>query len=216
MRILSLNVGRPRLVRDGNREVLTGIFKASVQGPLMMRPLNLDGDQQADLTVHGGRAKAVYAYPSEHYEFWRGETPEAELPWGMFGENLTTEGIREDEVCIGDRFRIGEALVAVSQPRMPCYKLGIRFGRPNIVKRFLASGRSGIYFSVVEEGLVSSGDPIQCVHRDANEISIADVTRAYTNPATEIPLVRRLVDLEILPPGVHGRFVEALARIPDS
>lgn len=210
MRVVSLNVGRPRLVRDGNRDVTTGIFKAPVPGPLMLRWFNLDGDQQADLTVHGGRAKAVYAYPSEHYEFWRGEFPQSELPWSMFGETLTTEG-REDEACIGDQFRIGEALVAVSQPRMPCYKLGIRFGRPDIVKRFLASGRSGIYFSVVEEGLVNTGDPIQRVHSSPHGISVADVNRAYTRPHAEIPLVRRLVDLEILPPGVHGHFVEALA-----
>jgi MOSC domain-containing protein YiiM len=212
MRIVSLNVGRPRIVRDGNREVSTGIFKAPVQGPLMLRRHNLDGDQQADLTVHGGCAKAVYAYPGEHYEFWRREFPHAELPWSMFGENLTTEGLREDEACIGDQFRIGEALVAVSQPRMPCYKLGIRFGRQDIVKRFLASGRSGIYFSVVEEGLVNTGDAIQCLHRDPNRISIADVNRAYTHPGAEMPLVRRLVDLEILPPGVHGHFVEVLER----
>jgi MOSC domain-containing protein YiiM len=212
MRVLSLNVGRPRIVRDGDREVLTGIFKDPVEGPVLLRRLNLDGDQQADLRVHGGPAKALYAYPSEHYAFWRRERPEAVLPWGMFGENLTTEGLREDDACIGDRFRIGHALVSVTQPRMPCYKLGIRFGQPDIVKQFLASGRSGVYFSVVEEGLVASGDPIQCVHRDSNAISIADVNRAYTRPYAEIPLVRRLVDLEILPPGVHGHFVDALAK----
>jgi len=216
LRILSLNVGRPRTVRDGNRDVTTAIFKAPVHGPLMLRRFNLDGDQQADLTVHGGRAKALYAYPSEHYEHWRRELPDTDLPWSMFGENLTTEGLREDEACIGDRFRIGDALVAVSQPRMPCYKLGIRFGRPDIVKRFLASGRSGIYFSVVEEGLVNSGDSITCVDRDAHRISIADVNRAYVNPHAELPLVRRLVEHEILPPGVHRHFVEALERIPNS
>jgi MOSC domain-containing protein YiiM len=213
LRIVSLNVGQPRIVRDGHRDVATGIFKAPVQGPLMLRRLNLDGDQQADLTVHGGAAKAVYAYPSEHYESWRRELAPAELPWSMFGENLTTEGLREEEACLGDRFRIGDALVAVSQPRMPCYKLGIRFGRPDIVTRFLASGRSGIYFSVVEEGLVDVGDPILGVQRDPNGISIADVNRAYTNPHAEIPLVRRLVDLEILPPRLHGHFVEALERV---
>jgi len=212
MTVLSLNVGRPRIVRDGDREVLTGIFKAPVAGPVLLRRHNLDGDEQADLRVHGGRTKALYAYPSEHYEFWRRELPEAVLPWGMFGENLTTEGLREDDACIGDQFRIGNALVAVTQPRMPCYKLGIRFGRPDIVKQFLASGRSGVYFAVVEEGLVAGGDPIQCVQRDPNRISIADVNRAYTHPHAELPLVRRLVDLEILPPGVHGHFMDALAK----
>ncbi|MEO8258627.1 MAG: MOSC domain-containing protein [Acidobacteriota bacterium] len=212
MSVLSLNVGRPRVVHAGGREVTTGIFKAPVDGPVMLRRFNLEGDQQADLTVHGGRFKALYAYPSEHYAFWRSQLPTADLPWSMFGENLTTEGLREDDACLGDRFQIGEAVVAVTQPRMPCYKLGIRFGRPDIVKRFLASGRSGVYFEVVEEGRITRGDPIQCVHRDPNRISIADVNRAYRDPDADIPLVRRLVDLEILPPGVHGHFVETLGR----
>src|SRR5271154_5773508 len=157
MKILSLNVGLPRTVHDRGRDVTTAIFKAPVQGPVMMRKLNFDGDRQADLEVHGGKNKAVYAYPSEHYEFWRRGFPDMDLPWGMFGENLTTEGLTEENAHIGDHFRIGEAVVAVSQPRLPCFKLGIRFGRPDIIKRFFASGRSGIYFSVVEEGLVGNG-----------------------------------------------------------
>jgi MOSC domain-containing protein YiiM len=213
MRILSLNVGKPRAVLYGDREVLTGIFKSPVPGPLLLRRLNLDGDCQADLSVHGGRTKAVYAYPSEHYEFWRKEFPGQELPWGMFGENFTTEGLLEENACIGDQFQIGEALVKVTQPRMPCFKLGIRFGRPDMVKRFLASRRSGIYFSVIEEGLVNAGDAIERVEQNENCVSVADVNRAYADPENNLPLLRRIVDLEILPQGLHEEFAEELALL---
>jgi MOSC domain-containing protein YiiM len=210
MKILSLNVGLPRKVPYGDREVLTGIFKSPIAGPLLLRRLNLDGDRQADLENHGGRNKAVYAYPSEHYEFWRKELPGAELVWGNFGENLTTEGLAEANACIGDLFRIGEAVVRVTQPRIPCYKLGIRFGRPDMVKRFLLSGRSGIYFSVVEEGLVNIRDTIERVHEDPSRISVADVQRTYVNGRREIPLLRRIVQLETLPPGMRDHFREEL------
>jgi MOSC domain-containing protein YiiM len=210
MKIVSLNVGLPRALRVRDREVTTGIFKSPVPGPVMLRRLNLDGDRQADLENHGGRNKAVYAYPSEHYEFWRGELPGMDLPWGIFGENLTIEGLMEDAACIGDHFRIGEAVVAVSQPRIPCYKLGIRFGRDDIVKRFLASGRSGIYFSVVEEGMVKAGDAIERIHRNEHGISVAEINRAYVHGPENIPLVRRIVGAEILPPGLHRDFVEQL------
>ena len=149
MKIISVNVGLPRLVLRNDEPVSTGIFKEPVAGRVMMRTLNLDGDRQADLSVHGGPEKAVYVYPSEHYEFWKRELPEMELPWGMFGENLTTTGLFETEVNIGDKFRVGTAEVMVTQPRMPCYKLGIRFGRVDIIKRFLISERSGFYLSVL-------------------------------------------------------------------
>ena len=210
MKIISLNVGLPRALRVRDREVTTGIFKSPAADPLMLRRLNLDGDRQADLVNHGGRNKAVYAYPSEHYEFWRRELPGMDLPWGIFGENLTIEGLSEEDACIGDHFRIGEAVVAVSQPRIPCYKLGIRFGRDDIVKRFLASGRSGIYFSVVEEGLVKAGDAIERIHRNEHGISVAEINRAYVHCRENIPLLRRIVKAEILPSGLHGDFVDQL------
>jgi MOSC domain-containing protein YiiM len=213
MRIISLNVGLPRTLPYNGGEVTTGIFKAPVPGPLMLRRLNLDGDRQADLQNHGGRNKAVYAYPSEHYEFWRRELPGMELPWAIFGENLTTEGLREDAACIGDHFRIGEAVVAVCQPRIPCYKLGIRFGRGDMPKKFLASGRSGIYFSVVEEGLVNAGGAIERIHRNESAVTVADVNRAYVHTRANIPLVRRIVSAEILPPGLHQYFLEQLTSL---
>lgn len=213
MKLVSLNVGKPRMVCYGDREVPTGIFKFAVPGPLLLRRLNLDGDIQADLENHGGRNKAVYAYPSEHYEFWRTEFPEQELPWGMFGENLTTEGLTEEDACIGDHFRIGEAVVKVTQPRIPCYKLAIRFGRPDMVKRFLASRRSGIYFAVLEEGMVKPGDAIGKIYEDENRLSIADVNRAYVDMRVNEPLARRIVSLAILPHGLHSEFAEELALL---
>lgn len=213
MKIVSLNVGIPRKVPYGDREVLTGIFKSPVTGPLLLRRLNLDGDHQADLENHGGRNKAVYAYPSEHYEFWRRELPGMELSWGIFGENLTIEGLTEEDACIGDHFRIGEAVVAVSQPRIPCYKLGLRFGRDDMPKKFLASGRSGIYFSVVEEGLVNTGDAIERIHQNEHGISVAEINRAYVHGRENVPLVRRIVRSEILPPGLHQDFLEQLTSL---
>ena len=143
MKLISINVGQPREVHWQGKTITTGIFKEPVSGPIILRPLNLEGDRQADLTVHGGADKAVYVYPAEHYDYWRGELPDMQLPWGMFGENFTTEGLLEDQVNIGDRFRIGAAELIVTQPRLPCYKLGLKFGRVDMVKRFLASRRTG-------------------------------------------------------------------------
>jgi MOSC domain-containing protein YiiM len=211
MRIVSLNAGVPRTVISHGRAVTTGIFKSPVQGPVMLRRFNLDGDRQADLENHGGRDKAVYAYPSEHYEFWRQEFPGMELHWGMFGENLTTEGLNEENACIGDHFRIGEAVVKVTQPRIPCYKLGIRFGRDDMVKRFLASRRSGIYFSVQEEGLIDAGDAIERIHRSEHGITVAEINRVFVTGSEDLDALRRIVRLEILPSGLQNDFMQQLA-----
>jgi MOSC domain-containing protein YiiM len=158
MKLISVNVGLPRIVMSHGDPVSTGIFKEPVADRVMLRTLNLEGDRQADLSVHGGSSKAVYVYPSEHYDYWKHEFPEMKLPWGMFGENFTTAGLFESELNIGDKFRVGSAMVMVTEPRMPCYKLGIRFGRAEIVKRFLASERTGFYFAVLQEGKVGVGD----------------------------------------------------------
>src|SRR5438132_7961767 len=179
MKVLSLNVGLPREVTWQGKRVTTGIFKEPIQERVMMRTLNLDGDRQADLTVHGGVSKAAYAYPSEHYDYWRTELPGVDLPWGMFGENLTTEGLLEDAVYIGDRFRVGEAEVMATEPRMPCYKLGIKFGRADIIKRFLASRRSGFYFAIVREGMVIAVDPVELIGRAQQEISVSAFTSLH-------------------------------------
>ncbi len=212
MKIISLNVGRPRLVVSGGQTVSTGIYKAPVEGRVMLRALNLDGDRQADLTVHGGPAKAAYAYPAEHYGYWREQLPGAELPWGMFGENFTTEGLDETAVNVGDRFRVGSAEVTVTQPRMPCYKLGIKFGRADIVKRFLASGRTGFYFSVGREGEVGAGDGFELIGRDANGVTVADIIRLYARDRGDFETMRRAVAVEALPESWRDHFRGQLAK----
>jgi len=206
MRVLSVNVGLPREVTWQGRLVTTGIFKEPVNPPVMLRELNLEGDGQADLTVHGGVTKAVYAYPSEHYTFWRAEFPEMNLPFGMFGENFTTEGLLEEAVYIGDRFRIGEAEVMATEPRMPCYKLGLKFGRSDIIKRFLASRRTGFYFAVKREGRVGAGDTIELIGRQQQAISVADITGLYAFQKDDLETLRRAVEVEALPENWKGYF----------
>jgi MOSC domain-containing protein YiiM len=209
MRVISVNVGLPREVEWRGRTVLTSIFKAPVDRRLRVTSLNLEGDQQSDLSVHGGVDKAVYAYPAEHYEYWRGELPHAEVPWGAFGENLTTEGVLED-VRIGDRFRIGSAEFVVTQPRMPCFKLGIRFGRQDILKTFLRSGRTGFYFAVTKEGEVGAGDPIEPIARADEGLTVAEVVRLYTVDAENQELLRRAVRTSALPASWRDYFRERL------
>ena len=211
MKIISLNVGRPRLVVWEGQAVSTGIYKTPVEGRVMLRKLNLDGDRQADLTVHGGTTKAAYAYPSEHYGYWRDELPGVELPWGMFGENFTTEGLDELTVNIGDRFRMGAAEVSVTEPRMPCYKLGIKFGRMDILKRFLASGRTGFYFSVEREGEVGAGDEIELIGRDENGVTVADITRLYAHDRGDFETMRRALAVEALPEKWRQHFRRQLS-----
>ena len=206
MKLVQLSVGPPRQVTWDGKQVMTGIFKEPVAGPVMLRTLNLDGDQQADLSVHGGVYKAVYAYPSEHYEFWRNELPEMELPFGMFGENFTTEGMFEDSINIGDRFRIGDAELMATQPRLPCYKLGIKFGRADILKRFLASRRTGVYFSVLKEGEVEAGDQIELLSRDNNDVTVADITRLYAFEKDDLKTLRRALATAALPESWRAHF----------
>jgi MOSC domain-containing protein YiiM len=190
--------------------VLTSIFKAPVDRRLRLTKLNFEGDEQSDLSVHGGVDKAVYVYPSEHYDFWRRELPQADLPWGVFGENLTTAGLLEADIRIGDRFRVGSAEFVATQPRMPCYKLGIRFGRPDIVKRFLQSGRTGFYFAVTLEGEVGAGDPIEPLARADEGLTVADVVNLYTVDAENQELLRRATRSSILPEGWREYFRKRL------
>ena len=199
-KVISVNVGQPREVLWKGVRVSTSIYKSPVAGTIDAKILNLQGDRQADLSVHGGPYKAIYAYPSEHYPYWRSELPQTELPWGAFGENLTTEGLFEDQLHIGDQLRVGSALVRVTQPRMPCYKLTIRFDRDDMIKRFIDSKTSGFYFSVIEEGQLATGSPIELVHRDPAAVTVADITRLYYNHGRdESDLLKRATDLEALP-----------------
>ena len=209
MKLLSVNVGLPREIEWKGKIVRTSIFKAPVSGRVRVAKLNVEGDRQSDLTVHGGIDKAVYAYPSEHYAFWHGELPDTELPRGVFGENFTTEGLLED-TRIGDRFRIGAAEFVVTQPRMPCFKLGIRFNRPDMVKRFLESGRTGFYFAVAEEGEVAAGDSIELLKRDEHNVTIADVVNLYHKDATNQEMLRRVSELPSLPESWREYFRKRL------
>jgi MOSC domain-containing protein YiiM len=215
LKIISLNVGLPRLVLRGDEPVSTGIFKVPVAGRVRLRKLNLDGDLQADLSVHGGLEKAVYLYPSEHYEFWRRELPDMDLQWGMFGENFTTTGFRETETNIGDRFKVGSAEVMVTQPRMPCYKLGIRFGRTDIIRRFLVSERSGFYLSVAKEGEVAAGDEFELIEKNASGVRVVDVTRLYSSDKSNVDLLRRAIATEALPGSWRSYFQERLEKLTD-
>jgi MOSC domain-containing protein YiiM len=206
MQLISVNVGFPREVAWKGRTASTGIFKEPVSDRMMVRSLNLDGDGQADLTVHGGLDKAVYVYPFEHYDYWRSELPDMDLPLGIFGENFTTTGLKEAEVNIGDRFRIGNLILMVTQPRLPCYKLGIRFGRSDMVKRFLASRRTGFYFRVLQEGEVGVGDSLELVSRDNHHITVADITQLYVREEDNPDLLHRAAQLEALPQSWRDYF----------
>lgn len=212
MKVVSINVSRPRLVVWNGQTVSTGIFKTPVAGRIMLRTLNFDGDRQADLNVHGGPTKAAYAYPSEHYAFWREELPEMELPCGMFGENLTITGLDESSVNIGDRFRMGEAEVIVTEPRMPCHKLGIKFGRADILRRFLTSGKTGFYLSVHREGAVEAGDEIELIEQDPHNVTVADITRLYSNDKIDVETLERAIALKALPESWRDHFRQQLSK----
>src|SRR3989441_757970 len=216
LQVLSVNVGLPKEVVWKGRTVVTGIFKEPVAGRVAIGRLNFEGDRQADLTVHGGPDKAVYAYPAEYYSFWREQFSEMELPWGMFGENLTIAGLLEETVHIGDRFQVGSAQLMVTQPRLPCYKLGLKFGRDDILKRFLQSGLTGFYFAVLKEGEVAAGDPIRLLHRDEHQVKVADITRLYHQDKRNLDLLRRVLAVEALPEAWQEYFLQRLTQLAGS
>ena len=210
MKIVSLNVARPRLTVYRGETINTGIFKKPVSGRIALRTLNLDGDRQADLTVHGGPYKAVYAYPSEHYEYWQRQLPGMDLPWGIFGENFTTVGLSEDELHVGDRFRIGSSTLMVRQPRMPCYKLAARFQRDDVIERFLSSGRSGVYFSVEEEGEVGNGDSFDLISQNQDGITIAEMNRLFVREKYNHDLLQKAIATAPLPETWREYFLPRL------
>lgn len=197
MRLISLNVGLPQEVLWRGKPVVTAIFKTPVSGPVQLAALNLDGDRQADLSVHGGVSKAVYAYPSEHYAFWRAELSDRELPWGMFGENITTEGLLEDQLCVGDLLGLGTAVLRVTEPRVPCYKLGLRFGDPAMTKRFLEARRSGFYLAVVQPGVVEADQPFERLERASHGLTIAQMNSLYASPNADLTLMQRFLELDL-------------------
>lgn len=215
MKLISLNIGLPRDVVWHGRNVTTGIFKEPVQGRVALRKLNLDGDRQADLSVHGGEFKAVYCYPLAHYDYWKTELPGRELPLGVFGENFTIDGLLEGSAHIGDRFSVGSVEVVVTQPRLPCYKLGVRFQADDMVKRFLASGRTGFYLAVLREGEVGAGDEIAVIARDPNAIPISEITRLYVAKRysdEDVAWVERALQVGALPESWKAYLRERLQR----
>jgi len=209
VRVLSVNVGLPLEVAWRNEAVTTAIHKAPVSEPVRVRRLNLDGDRQADLSVHGGPDKAVYLYPSEHYPFWKEELPGVALPWGAFGENLTAEGVSESALRVGDVLRVGTAEFIVTQPRLPCYKLNVRFQRPDMVKRFLRSGRTGFYLAVIKEGELTAGDKIELVSTDRSAVTIPEVVTLYTSRKRDSALLQRAIATPALPASWREYFEQA-------
>jgi|SRR5437867_1503777 len=198
MRVISVNVGLPKNILIGERSVATGIFKQPVGGRVRVGKLNLDGDRQADLKVHGGPDKAVYAYPSEHYEFWRRELGQDPLGWGAFGENLTTEGLAEGAISLGDRIGIGTAVFQVTQPRLPCFKLAAKFQRDDIIKRFLESRRTGFYMRVLEEGSLQASDAIVLLERESHRVTIREITDLHLTKEPERSRIERVLSVEAL------------------
>ena len=216
MKLVSVNIGLPREVTWRGRSTTTAIYKQPVEGRVALRKLNLDGDRQADLTVHGGEHKAVYCYPLIHYDYWKKELPGQELPMGVFGENFTTEGLLEDSVHLGDRFSVGSAEVVVTQPRLPCYKLGVRFQSDDMVKRFFASRRTGFYLAVTREGEVGAGDEIKVIARDPNGVPVSEITRLYAEKRysdSDVTSVRRALRVSALPESWKEYFRERLEKM---
>ena len=213
MKLISVSVGMPQIIQTpGEGFITTAIFKRPVSGKVKVGQLNLEGDAQADLRVHGGWSKAVYAYPSEHYDFWRGEFPEKELEDAQFGENLATEGLRETELFIGDRLRIGSAEFIVTEPRMPCSKLGVRFGRKDIIRRFLQSRRSGFYLAVTKTGELEAGDEIELLSRDENNVTVTDIVRLWVEDKHDVETMQRALKIGSLPESWKEPFRERIAN----
>ncbi len=210
MKVISLNVSLPKTVEFRGNPVSTGIYNEPVEGRRKVRTLNIDGDQQADLTVHGGPDKAVYAYPSEHYPYWKEHYPDLTMDWGMFGENFTTEGLLEDQTNIGDEYQIGSAKFAVTQPRMPCYKLAIKFGAGDIIKKLFTNAKCGIYFKVLEEGDVGAGDEIKLVRKDENNVTVQDIMKTYGKERNHKELIERALKIDALPIGWKSYYNEIL------
>ena len=213
MKVVSLNVGLPKTVQWRDQPVTTGIFKSPVEGPVALRRHNLDGDQQADLSVHGGPTKAVYVYPVQHYTYWRDELPDVEFGWGHFGENFTVDGMDEESIYIGDEFRVGTARVVVTEPRMPCFKLSVRFGRADMPKLFLRSQRTGFYFGVLEEGQVQAGDALELLTKRPDGLSVHDVTSLYTTEKGNVALLKKAIATTALPDSWTGFFEHQLERL---
>ena len=193
MQLLSINVGQPKEVEYKGKQVLTSIFKNPVNGPVNVTTLNLEGDRQADLTVHGGIHKAVYVYPTEHLPYWSQQYPEKQFTYGSFGENLSTSGLLETDICIGDQLRIGRAEFSVTSPRFPCFKLGIKMNDPGFIKAFMQANRSGFYLMVLKEGVIAPGQEIEIIGSDGYNFSVEEFSRLYALDRYNQSLLRKAI-----------------------
>jgi MOSC domain-containing protein YiiM len=212
MKLISVQVGMPREVEWQGKLVSTGIFKSAIKGPVMARKLGLEGDGQADLTVHGGERKAVYAYGLDAYDWWKNRLPNENLPPGSFGENLSFSQLLESSICIGDSYHLGEAELQVTEPRFPCFKLGIKFQDMGILKTFIESGRSGVYFAVTKEGKISSGNQLELIARPKATVSIQEFYSAFNEKCHDPDLLGRILKVESLTPKWRSRFEALLAK----
>ena len=212
MNLLSVSVSMGKEVPYRDKSVTTGIFKEPVGGRIMLRSLNLDGDRQIDLRGHGGPFKAVCVYTTENYEHWKQELGRDDFRVPQFGENFTVEGMHEDDVHVGDVFRVGEALVEVTQPRVPCYRLGIKMADPHFPKKFLQSCLVGFYFRVLEEGVVGAGDSIELVRKDPEQMSVRQVCRLYYFDRDNLEDCKRAIRIKALSPGWREGFEDRLEK----
>jgi len=208
--VISVNVGLPRELQIEDQSVLTGIFKTPVSGLVRVRALNLDGDRQADLTVHGGADKAVYLYPSEHYAFWQ-QVLDQQLGWGAFGENLTVAGLAEEAFSIGDHLGIGTAVLQVTQPRLPCFKLAAKLRRDDIIERFLGSRKTGFYARVLKEGALQAGDPISLLQEEPQHLTIHELTGLYLTKQPSRSQIDRALSVDALAASWREHFSRLLA-----
>jgi MOSC domain-containing protein YiiM len=215
MNVVSVNVGQPREVLWKDKAVQTGIFKAPVVGPVAVLTDHLAGDGQADRRVHGGPDKAVYAYDLVHYAFWQAQLPAISLTPGIFGENLTTSGLPDHEVCLGDTFALGTAVLVALQPRLPCVKLGIRFHDERFVRQFQEARRSGIYFGVRQPGQVQAGDALVLLERAAHSLTIQDIADQYYRFDKQADQLAALLAQPLLPAFFRESFQRMLQAIQE-
>ncbi len=215
MLLISVNVAQPSTTLHRGESVLTGIFKRPVAGAVMVRKLNLDGDAQADLVHHGGESKAVYAYASEHYAFWEKALDRPTMAWGQFGENLTVAGLDEAELCIGDQLAVGEALLVISQPRVPCFKLGLRLDDARMPQLFAKSLRTGVYLRVLREGSIVAGNEVRVTSPSPHRLSVKRLFDAYLRPqdGDAKRLLRKALDIPELSPEWRAHITDRLTRL---
>jgi len=207
MKVLSVHVGSLQEMLRNGKKIQTGIYKRKTEGPIKVTRLGLEGDDQANKKLHGGLYKAICVYPSEHYDFWKEELGNPGLSFGDFGENLTTAGLMEGDIHLGDRLRIGSTEIVATQPREPCITLNARLDTKDLSARVRKSGRSGFYFSVVKEGIIKNGDSIECIIRDENRVTVSDFNQVINGESGVANIIERASKIDALPPRLKEKFL---------